>query len=56
MRGNQADEAEQILRAGLVFHRAAAENQFFLRDKIRIADIVPAVNRRIQFLLKSRRT
>ena len=51
-RGNQADEAEQILRAGLIFHRAAAENDLFLRDEIGVADIMPAVNRRIQFLLQ----
>ena len=52
--GDQADQAQQIVRAGFVFRRAVAENNLFLRDKIRAAHVVPAVNRRVHPVLQFR--
>ena len=51
MRRDQPDEAQQVVRAGLVFLRAAAKHDLFLRHKVRAAHIVPAINRRIESLL-----
>ena len=51
-RGDEADEADEIVRAGLEFRRAAAELDLVLRDEAGAADIVPAVDGRIQFCLQ----
>ncbi len=48
----KSDQAEQIVRASLVFGCAVAKDNLFLGDEIWVSHVVPAVNRRVQFFLQ----
>ena len=46
--GGEAGEAEAVVRAGLVAAGVGAEREFFLRDVVRAADVVPAKDDRME--------